>query len=201
MSLSKYKKQVWIILGLTALVFFSVGGGIAAFFIHYSGTSEQVCRQCHPELSEMWNKSNGHPSNETSCYECHSQSLKILPKGWNFIKHTRDQLVPPEYLADDELTSKRCLECHQDILNLGYIIKKKIIKFNHRYHYTEGLDCVNCHRTAGHEYMANNTNRPSVLECIECHLKEFEGPAKNRRCLNCHDVMLAPGKTLNEKSK
>lgn len=194
MSFPRYKKQFWIIFALILIVVLICGGGAAAYLVRYSGTSERVCRQCHPDHTEMWRNSNGHPAELTKCYQCHSQGFKFFPKEWNFIKHARDQLVPPEYLADDELTSRRCLECHKDILNFNYKVKKRVIRFNHRVHDGESLDCVDCHRTAGHEYMTDGTNRPSVLECLECHLREFEGPPKNQKCLNCHDVMLVPGK-------
>jgi len=195
MFFSNYKKPYRIIMGFIILVILIGGGYAVAYLVRYSATNEGVCEQCHPEHIEMWRNSKGHPADTTSCFECHSRGLKIIPKEWNIIKHARDQLVPPEYLADDELTSQRCLECHQDVLNLGYEVLKKVIKFTHRYHLGEGLDCVDCHRTATHEYIANGTNRPSISECLECHLKEFEGPPKNQRCLNCHEVMLAPGKT------
>ena len=117
-----------------------------------------------------------------------------MPQDWNIFRHYRDQLAPPEYVADDELTSERCLDCHEEILNLDYKVKRKVIKFTHRFHIQEGLNCVDCHRTAGHEYMAKGTNRPSIRECLDCHRREFEGPPKNQKCLNCHDVMLTPGR-------
>jgi nitrate/TMAO reductase-like tetraheme cytochrome c subunit len=195
MSSPRYKKQFKIISGLIVLVIIVGGGGVASYLVRYSATNELVCRQCHPEISELWRKSKGHPSDQTKCYECHSRGLEFTPKDWTAIKHARDQFVPPEYLADDELTSQRCLECHKDVLNLGYKDIKKVIRFNHRIHDQEGLDCVDCHRQAAHEYMTGSSNRPSVNECLKCHLREFEGPPKNRKCLNCHEVMLAPGKS------
>lgn len=182
-------------LNFVVFVVLICGGGVAAYFVRYSATNELVCRQCHPEFSELWRNSKGHPANQTRCYECHSRGLKSIPEGWNLFRHARDQLAPPEYLADDELTSQRCLDCHEDVLSFGYKVKKKVIQFNHRYHWSEGLSCMDCHRTAGHEYIKGGTNRPTILECLECHLKEFEGPPKNQKCLNCHDVMLAPGKS------
>lgn len=192
----RYKKKFWVILSLMIAVILVGGGSIIAYFVRYSAMDERVCGQCHPELIDMWRESKGHPAEKTRCHHCHSRGHKIVPRDWNLIRHARDQLVPPEYLADDELTSQRCLDCHQDVLDLGYIVKKKILKFNHRFHHGEGLTCVDCHRSAGHEYMTDGTNRPSVSECLDCHRREFEGPPKNQKCLNCHDVMLAPGRSL-----
>lgn len=168
--------------------------GLAAYLVRYSATSNRACAKCHPELVELWKKSEGHPAQKTGCYQCHSQAFKIPPLEWNILRQGRDQLVPPEYLADDELTSQRCLDCHQNVLYLGYELKKKIIKLNHRIHNDEGLSCVDCHRGTGHEYLNGGSNRPSASECLGCHHKEFEGPPKSQKCFNCHEVILAPGK-------
>ena len=195
MGWRRYRMKFRLIICISLLVLLVCAGYVTAYLVRYSATSERICRQCHPDLSPLWRESNGHPADQTNCHQCHSRSFKLVPEGWNVFKHARDQLVPPEYLADDLLTSQRCLDCHQDVLDLNYKIKKKVIIFNHRIHYGEGLECVDCHRTSGHEYMTGSTNRPTVSECLLCHIKEFEGPPKNRKCLNCHDVMLAPGRT------
>jgi hypothetical protein len=92
------------------------------------------------------------------------------------------------------------LDCHADVLVWGYQVKKQVIHFNHRIHREEDLDCIDCHRAAGHVYMKNATNRPTVLECVECHFREFDGPPKNQDCMNCHDVMLAPGRAWTVSS-
>lgn len=195
MAVQKKIKTFWVIITFFILIILISGGSVVAYFVHYSATNERVCEQCHKEIIALWKKSKGHPHDKTRCYECHSNSHNIIPDNWNIFKHARDLIAPPEYLADDTLTSQRCLECHDDILDWKYKVKKKVINFTHRYHYDEFLECVDCHRTAGHDYMADSTNRPSVTECLDCHIKEFEGPPKSWKCLNCHDVMLAPGKT------
>jgi hypothetical protein len=177
MAKYKYKKRFWLILSLIIFVILIVGGGSIGYLIHFSATNEWVCAQCHPELVDLWKNSKGHPAHSTSCHECHS-----------------GHIIPPEYLADDSLTSQRCLDCHEDVLELGYTLKKKVIKYNHRIHRQEGLECVDCHRYSGHEYLSGGTNRPSIPECILCHIREFQGPPKNLECLNCHDVMLIPGR-------
>lgn len=195
MASLRYKKRFRLLL-ILVLVLIVIGvSAFTAYLVRFSATNELACRQCHPELLVLWRRSSGHPAEQTTCFECHSQKLDFKPREWNIFRQARDQLAPPEYLADDDLTSQRCLDCHQAVLNLGYKVKKKVIQFNHRLHRVEGLECVDCHRTAGHEYMKGGTNRPTALECLGCHLKEFEGPPKSQKCLNCHDVMLAPGKT------
>ncbi len=189
-----YKKPFRIIFGFLVFLALIFVLAISLFLVRYSATSEKVCGSCHPELIEPWKNSQGHPSQQTTCYKCHSSPAVIVPQSLNIVQHARDQLVPPQYIADDELTSKRCLDCHQNVLELGYKVKKKILNFNHRFHSQEGLECIDCHRRAGHEYMAGGTNRPSVSECLDCHLREFEGPPKSQKCLSCHEVMLAPAR-------
>jgi len=195
MPLPRYKKKFWVVLCFLIIVILVGGGSIVAYIVRYSATDERVCGKCHPQLVKLWKESKGHPAEQTRCHHCHSQGHKIMPEGWNIIIHARDQLVPPKYLADDTLTSQRCLDCHEAVLDQGYMVKKETLKYNHRFHYAEGLVCVECHRSAGHEYLSDGTNRPSVSECLECHRKEFEGPPKAQKCLNCHDVILVPGRS------
>jgi hypothetical protein len=196
MPLPKYKKRFWVAvsLGITVALLTSVGLGV--YLVRISATNDRVCLQCHPKLFALWQKSKGHPAAITSCHECHSQGRKIVPPDWNIARHVRDQIAPPEYLADDLMTSQRCLDCHTDVLDLGYEFKKKVIKFTHRIHIEEGLACVDCHRNAGHSYQTGATNRPSIDECRDCHVKEFTGPPKSQKCFSCHDVILTPGKTF-----
>ncbi len=183
-----------MILAFSAGAVICIVAGAVGYLVRYSATSERVCAQCHPELIELWQNSSGHPAKSTSCYECHSKGFKFSPDRWNILAHARDQFVPPEYLADDELTTQRCMDCHLDVLDLGYTVKKKVIKFNHRFHIQEELDCIGCHRTSGHQYLLGGTNRPSIPECVDCHYREMDGQPKDRECMNCHDVMLAPGR-------
>jgi hypothetical protein len=196
MRLPKYKKQFWLVISIGIVVLLLAGGGLGVYLVRYSATSDRVCLDCHPELIDLWKTSNGHPAESTKCHECHSPGRKILPSNWSIGTHVRNQIAPPEYLADDVLTSQRCLNCHPEVLDLGYEAKKKVIKFTHRYHIEEGLECVDCHRTAGHSYMTESSNRPSIEECRDCHIKEFFGPPKSQKCFSCHDVILTPGKTL-----
>lgn len=175
----KFKRPFWIVVSLFVLLLCVCGGYFVFTLTRYSTRHERACRQCHPQIYELWKESKGHPYKETSCYSCHA--------GSHF-------LVPPEYMADDSLTSEQCLSCHEDVLDYGYIFKKTIVKFNHRQHIHEGLICVDCHRTAGHEYNTEGTNRPTITECQDCHYREFEGRPRNQKCLNCHEVLLPPGK-------
>lgn len=196
MAVYRYKKKFWRIVGLAALILVIGAGGFGVYLVRYSATGTAVCRQCHPEVIGLWEQSNGHPADTTSCHECHSHARRVLPSNWNVLRHLRDQIAPPEYLADDALTTQRCLDCHEDVLELGYQIKKKVINFTHRIHIEEALRCVDCHRTSGHQYMQQGTNRPTINECIDCHIKDFTGPPSSQKCLSCHDVMLVPGRAM-----
>ncbi len=195
MSFPRFKKQFWIITGLVIVILLVCSGIIGGYLVRFSATNEKVCAQCHQEIFDLWKSSKGHPSDQTGCAECHYYGRKAISGGWNIFKTARDQFVPSEYIADDDLTAQRCLDCHSEVLELGYKLKKRIINFSHRFHICESLTCIDCHRTAGHEYTQGGTNRPTALECASCHLKEFNGHPKSQKCLNCHDVMLAPGRT------
>ena len=182
MPRTRYRRPFWIIVGSLILVLLIGGSSAVVTLARYSTRHETACRQCHPQIFQLWKESKGHPARDTSCFDCHAEPHAV---------------VPDEYIADDDLTSKRCLECHEDVLEFGYMIKKKIINFNHRQHIHEGSDCIDCHRSAGHEYMEDGTNRPTIRECQDCHYREFEGPPKNQKCLNCHEVLLVPGKRMS----
>ncbi|MBN1224259.1 MAG: NapC/NirT family cytochrome c [Candidatus Aminicenantes bacterium] len=194
MALPRYKKKFWLIVSLLILIVVLGAGTVSVYFVRYSATSTKVCNSCHPVVASLWKGSHGCPPEKTSCMECHSRGRKIIPDNWNILRHMRDQIAPPEYSADRELTSQRCLDCHEEVLDFGYEPIKKVIQFTHRYHIAEDLDCMDCHKNAGHEYMKDATNRPSIKECIQCHIKDFTGAPKSAKCLNCHDVMLVPGK-------
>lgn len=196
MPLPKYKKQFWVVISIGIVVLLIASLGLGVYLVRYSATNDRVCHQCHPDLKDLWQESKGHPAATTSCHECHSRGRKILPPDWHIPRHIRDQIAPPEYMADDSLTSDRCLDCHTDVLDLGYEIKKKVIKYTHRTHIFEGLVCVDCHRNTGHTYITRGTNRPSIDECRDCHLRELTGPPKSQKCFSCHDVILTPGQTL-----
>lgn len=179
MPRTRFKRPFWFIMGALALLVLLGGSSAVLTLVRYTARNSSACRPCHPQIFELWKTSKGHPAEETSCFGCHAGVHMV---------------VPSEYLADDDLTSQRCLDCHQVVLDYGYVIKKKIIKFSHRQHIHEGQDCVDCHRSAGHEYMTDGTNRPTINHCQDCHFREFEGPPKSQKCLNCHDVLLSPGK-------
>ncbi len=196
----KASKKFFVLLFILVGLIVMAGWGIG-FMVRYSATSSSVCQSCHPEHNDLWVRSNGHPSDQTSCHECHYRKPEALFQDGKFLENIRDWVVPPEYLADDPLTSGLCLFCHPEVLTLGYRVKKQVIQFNHRIHHDEGLDCLDCHRSAGHDYMKNTTNRPGIRECLDCHRKEFEGPPKNLKCLNCHQVMLAPGRVVFEENQ
>lgn len=193
MAEKKARKRLLITIGSLAAMALLGGWGVGVM-VRYSSTSPSVCQQCHPGYQGHWKDSNGHPADQTSCHECHYRKPRHLFRSGNPVATIRDWVVPAEYLADDDVTSRLCLDCHEEVLELGYRVKKKVIVFNHRIHHSEGLECMDCHRTTGHDPMKNATNRPGIRECLDCHRKEFQGPPKNMKCLNCHEVMLVPGR-------
>ena len=179
MSRTRYRRPFWLVLGSLCLVLLVGGGSAIVSLARLSTRHESACRKCHPLIYELWKESKGHPAQETSCFACHAGAHLVVPGG---------------FLADDDVTDQRCLDCHEDVLDLGYTVKKKVIQFTHRIHIHEGIKCVDCHRAAGHEYMEGGTNRPTIYECQDCHMREFQGPPQNQKCLNCHEVLLTPGR-------
>ena len=199
MAEKKVKKRLFAIIMVLAGILLLAGWGVGVM-VRYSATNSTICKQCHPDHIDHWMDSNGHPADQTSCHECHYRKPQHLFQEGTPLGNLRDWVVPPEYVADDQITSQLCMDCHEDVLSLGYTVKKKVIEFNHRIHHTEGLECIDCHRSTGHAIMKNTTNRPGIRECLDCHRKEFDGPPKNLKCLNCHEVMLAPGRILQVQS-
>ena len=200
MALRRHKKKFWLILFLPVVIVVFGAGAVSVYLVRYSATGTGVCKSCHPEITSLWRASHGCPPETTSCFRCHSEKSRFMAAGWNIFKHVRDRIAPREYVADKSLTSQRCLECHEDVLDFGYEPRKKVIRFTHRSHLGENLDCIDCHKNAGHEYMTSGTNRPTVTECIDCHITEFTGPPKSGKCLNCHDVMLVPGRAWDGRT-
>lgn len=199
MARQRFRTTFWVIVPPVAIVLLLGAAALTAYLVHYSATSTRVCGQCHSELVELWEESRGHPADQTSCYQCHSKGPMAIPENWNLIRHVRDQVAPPVYLADDSLTSQRCLDCHEGVLEFGYTPQKRVIQFSHRFHIEEGMACVDCHRAAGHQYWVGGTNRPTAMECLNCHLKDFLGPPESQKCLGCHDVMLVPGRKIKRR--
>lgn len=88
--------------------------GVAVFFwaARTINTTPAQCATCHSELTAMWTRSQGHPADRVTCYQCHAQHAE-LPESANLGAFVRDQLIPEKYFAADERIAARCEGCHE----------------------------------------------------------------------------------------
>ncbi|MDW7709017.1 MAG: hypothetical protein SCH98_00980 [Deferrisomatales bacterium] len=94
--------------------------GVAVFFwgARTINVTPAQCVTCHAELTEMWQRSQGHPAEKVTCHQCHAPHA-ALPESPNLIAFVRDQLIPEKYLATDERIAARCEECHGEVRASG----------------------------------------------------------------------------------
>lgn len=189
--------------GIAGLIAVLVLAGAVGFFLaarHLNTTPDQ-CATCHPVLTAMWERSQGHPADEVTCYECHAQHAE-LPDSPNLFGYVRDQIIPEKYLSADERVEARCQSCHE--MRNAEKETEKIIRVNHKVHLVTGLDgqgrplemkCLDCHRNIAHDTAAIETYRPRMVGCFvgDCHQKD-----RNKdNCRRCHYQHLAePGQPL-----
>lgn len=169
--------------------------GMGAFVAgaRWVNTSPSQCASCHPELTAMWERSQGHPADRVLCHECHTQHVE-LPESPNALAYVRDTLIPERYLSADERIEPLCEGCHAGIRG-AETEQRKIIKLNHKVHLAPpsdgqpALGCLDCHRNIAHDKALLETNRPTMAGCFagECHRKD-----RNKdNCRRCHYQHLA----------
>ena len=179
-------------------------GGVVVFFwfARYINTSPDQCATCHPQLTAMWKRSQGHPADQATCYECHAPHSEV-PESLNVAGYVRDVLIPEKYLSSDERVQERCEGCHAEIRQ-AETEKGKIIKVNHKVHIVTATDelgkplsmeCLDCHRNIAHDKAQVETNRPRMAGCFvgECHRKD-----RNKdNCRRCHyQQLIEPGQEV-----
>lgn len=185
-------------------VLLAVGVGIFAWGARWVNTAPQQCGTCHPQLTAMWQRSNGHPAAQVTCFECHSEHSQA-PAGPNLAAYARDELIPEKYLSTAARIQSRCEECHKEIRTADKE-KKQVIRINHKVHLVplvdpQGrkvqLECLSCHRNIAHDKAAVETNRPPMAGCFagECHQKD-----RNKdNCRRCHyQQLIEPGQEAQQ---
>jgi nitrate/TMAO reductase-like tetraheme cytochrome c subunit len=166
-------------------------------------TTPHQCVTCHPVLTAMWKRSQGHPADRVTCYECHAQHAE-LPDSPNVAGYIRDRLIPEKYFSFDERVEERCEGCHE-VIREAETEQKKVIKVNHKIHLTTGKDlegkliamaCLDCHRNIAHDKAQIETYRPTMAGCFvgDCHRKD-----RNKdNCRRCHYQQLTePGQEVD----
>jgi len=188
--------------------FFAVvlAAGVALFVLgaRWVNTSPQQCATCHPELTAMWQRSQGHPEEKATCHDCHSEHAQA-PVRPNLAAYARDELIPEKYLSTDARLQSRCEGCHKDMRQADKE-KKQLIRLNHKVHLAPILDpqgrqiqlgCLSCHRTIAHDKALVETNRPRMTGCFagSCHQKD-----RNKdNCRRCHyQQLVEPGQEAQQ---
>jgi hypothetical protein len=180
--------------GIFGFLAVAATAGVFAFFwmAHTVNTTPAQCATCHPELTDLWEQSRGHPADRVSCHECHAQH-PTLPDSPNVLAYVRDTLVPEKYQSSVERVEARCLGCHEPI-PLAETEQKKLVKINHKIHLAslvpaEGaapvlLGCLDCHDTIAHDQGERMTNRPRMAGCFagSCHTQDRTKDG----CMKCH---------------
>lgn len=190
--------------GIAGLIAVLLAAGLGAFVAgaRWVNTTPNQCATCHPELTAMWSRSQGHPAAKVTCHECHAEHSQA-PAGPNLVAYARDAAIPEKYLSTDVRVEGRCQGCHP---NMAAVDKEKrpVIKLNHKVHLapltdakgkTVKLGCLSCHRNLAHDKARLETNRPRMTGCFagECHRKDRNKDS----CLRCHyQRLLEPGQTL-----
>jgi len=106
--------------GIAGFLAVVVLAGVVVFFwvARTVNTAPAQCATCHPELTAMWHRSQGHPADRVTCYECHAQHAEA-PDSLNVGAFVRDQLIPEKYLSADERVQARCEGCHAEMRSSG----------------------------------------------------------------------------------
>lgn len=106
--------------GIAGFLTVVVLAGVAAFFwvARTINTAPAQCATCHPELTAMWKRSQGHPADRVTCHQCHAAHAEP-PSSLNVGAFVRDQLIPEKYLGQDERIQGRCEGCHGDTRRSG----------------------------------------------------------------------------------
>jgi hypothetical protein len=191
------------IIGLAA-VLLATGVGFFAWGARWVNTSPTQCATCHPELTAMWSRSQGHPAAKVTCHECHAEHAQAPAKP-NLAAYLRDEFIPEKYLSTDLRLQNRCESCHKDMRSADKE-KKQLIRINHKLHLAPILDpqgrkiqlgCLDCHRTIAHDKAQVETNRPLMTGCFaaSCHVKD----RTKDNCRRCHyQQLIEPGQEAQQ---
>jgi len=106
--------------GIAGLLTVLTVAGVALFFAaaRWVNTSPSQCATCHPQMTALWQRSQGHPAARVSCYQCHADHA-APPDSLNLGAVVRDQLVPEKYLSSDQRIEGRCELCHAHTRSSG----------------------------------------------------------------------------------
>ncbi len=150
-------KHRWKILALMAAALFGAASGLGFFAFDYGeglsyfSTDPRACANCHVMHDEYdsWQKGGHHQA--AGCVDCHLPHDfvdKYIAKADNGFWHSKGftlmdfqepiQIKP----RNAEILQASCIRCHEDFVH-------ELVEGS-RTTETESMQCVHCHRGAGH---------------------------------------------------
>jgi nitrate/TMAO reductase-like tetraheme cytochrome c subunit len=167
-DIKKVLKSKWVIFGVGP-IFTLIGVILVILVAHTLTTYPVICLSCHAKQTSisMWSPSTIHPARIT-CVNCHAKPYQLFPR---------------DFFADERV-NENCLICHKNVAEMK-IETADHMKIDHKLHTEEAkLICIDCHRNIEHDKKEAKTNRPSHLNCIECHEEAISGGPE--ACMQCH---------------
>ncbi len=163
MKIPKLSKPVWALIGIGLLILAMLPMlGLA----HFTTTNPRFCQTCHGtgETADVGQPSLVHPDyNEVGCVDCHAEG------GGHFVTDG----YKDGFEADPDRVSSNCERCHEDMKQKsdteGFKFNELGIRFPHDKHFTYDVQCADCHRNIAHDLNINQTNRPRMAYCFQCH--------------------------------
>jgi len=129
------------------------------------------CEDCHEKAEESESSLDQLSPTEEACTSCHAIDRK---KPQKVVKQGR----PPA----------RCDACHPGYTPGGSVPRVNIpapnLKFNHKKHVGNGIECKQCHgdMVANKVDLATRDQLPKMQLCLDCHNKD----RGLRQCTTCH---------------
>ncbi len=189
---AKGRTLIWILVGLFLL-------GIVTFVpVGLATDRPEFCPTCHgmQPFYDAWEQG---PHQDQWCIDCHvppgiparfAHKFVALKEVWAEV--TTHATYPQN---NAEVPDDRCLRCHEGLEN------KKVGKFDHAQHRSEGVGCATCHAATGHKVtyaslssagVLNTANTPAGTTYVG---ERFAGSGKasvlaghkSVPCSNCHD--------------
>ncbi|MBI5871027.1 MAG: cytochrome c3 family protein [Actinobacteria bacterium] len=173
MKIPKLSKPVWVLVGVVVLLV-----ALSPFLLlaHYTTTNPRFCLTCHGtgETADVGEESNIHPDySDVGCLDCHAED------GGHFVTDG----YKTGFESEPDRVSENCVRCHEDMKQKtdteGFKYNEKNIRIPHAMHFGFGAVCTDCHRNLAHDLNVNQTNRPTMAYCFQCH------PATDK-CDKCH---------------
>lgn len=123
-----------------------------------------ACARCHVGVGMSTSANDTQMPAEQVCAACHADSTRARPA---------------DRPGGD--AAKRCRKCHRGY-QAGKTPPKQIwpaarLRFSHRLHQTQGIDCASCHAFDG-----GKRAFPRMRQCMECHQLR----RASTRCQSCH---------------